>query len=126
MKRAFLLLLTFYFQSSFGQKYISVSDSLFSQVLNERRMLSIMIPEEVKPGQLLDVLYVTDAEMSEHYVAHILEFQHENNLVPPQIIVGIPNIWEYPNFTRERDLLPIYNAEYNNSGKANQFLTFNL
>jgi len=87
-------------------------------------MLSIMTPEEVKEGQLLDVLYITDAEMFEHYVADILQFQHENNLAPAQLIVGIPNIWEYPNLTRERDLLPIPDAEFYNSGKADLFLTF--
>lgn len=124
MKQIFPLIMAFYFQSSYAQKYISIHDSLFSEVLNEKRMLSILTPEEVEPGQLLDVLYVTDAEMFEHYVAHILEFQHENNLAPSQLIVGIPNIWEYPNLTRERDLLPIPNAEYYNSGKADQFLTF--
>lgn len=119
-----VLLLTFCTQSSLAQKYLRAHDSLSSDVLGEKRMLSIMVPKEVKEGELLDVLYVTDAEMFDQYVAYVLEFQHENNLAPAQLIVGIQNLWEYPNFTRDRDLLPVPNSEYSNSGKADLFLTF--
>ncbi len=115
------LLLFLFYQNSYCQEYKTINDTLFSNVLNENRPLIIMIPEKLEPGQLLDVLYVTDAEMFQDYVAHILEFLQANELAPPQLIVGIPNVYFSD---RDRDLTPVHDTEYPKSGKADQFLSF--
>jgi predicted alpha/beta superfamily hydrolase len=121
MKKLLFLLLILIYQNSYCQSYKTINDTLFSNVLNESRPLIIMMPVELEPGQLLDVFYVTDAEMFQEYVVHILEFLQVNELVPPQLIVGIPNVY-FSN--RDRDLTPYYDAEYPKSGKADQFLSF--
>ncbi len=118
-----LIISLFYSISAHTQAYITIADSLYSNILSEKRNLQIMTRGEIDNNSKLDVLYVTDAEMFQNYVAHILEFQHEN-FVPPQIIVGIPNNWEWPNQTRERDLLPISHPEYYRSGGADKFMSF--
>ena len=118
-----LIISLFYSISAHTQAYITIADSLYSNILSEKRNLQIMTRGEIDNNSKLDVLYVTDAEMFQNYVAHILEFQHEN-FVPPQIIVGIPNNWEWPNQTRERDLLPISHPEYYRSGEADKFMSF--
>ncbi|WP_395377196.1 alpha/beta hydrolase-fold protein [Marinicella sp. W31] len=113
------------FKPAFSQSYHRIEESITSKILNEERPIVIMLPAKYDASHKLDVLYLTDAEMFQQYVVNILEFQHENNLVPPQIVVGIPNIWEWPNLTRDRDLTPVENIELPVvSGKADQFQDF--
>jgi len=104
-----------------------VAATIHSTVLNEDRPIQIFLPKDYVPsGRKYDVLYVLDGEMLGRFVPPVRAFAEENELVPPLIIVSVPNVYWYDNGTdsRERDLLPAHVAGSPLSGGADTFIRF--
>ena len=93
-------------------------DSIQSAILNEKRVLQVVLPEKYKPGSKVtyDVLYVLDGDWNTKLIADIQHFIESESYMPPIIIVGVLNT------DRNRDFLPTHVD--NTSGGADKFLQF--
>jgi predicted alpha/beta superfamily hydrolase len=102
------------------------SDSLYSNILKEKRFIQVFLPANYQAGTKYDVLYVLDGEMLSRFVTPIRSFAEENELIPPIIIIGIKNNYWYNinQDSRDRDLLPQKVDGSPLSGGADNFLSF--
>jgi len=103
-----------------------VSDSIFSSVLHEQREVKIWLPEEYKPGSGVryDVIYITDGETHLEDFSFISRFAGREQLVPPLILVAIPNTYTIEGNMRDRDFLPEKTADNIRGGGADNFIAF--
>lgn len=102
------------------------ADSLYSNVLKEKRFIQVYLPDNFDSSKKYDVLYVIDGEMLSRFVPPIISFAEENELMPPVIVIGIKNNYWYNinQDSRDRDLLPKHVEGSPLSGGADNFLTF--
>jgi predicted alpha/beta superfamily hydrolase len=109
-----------------AQELAVISDSIFSKVLNEQRKIKICLPEGYKPGSdaKYDVVYLLDGEMHLDIFSYIYKFARNEKLLPPLILVAIPNIYTNEGNMRDRDFLPEKTPENNKAGGANHFIAF--
>lgn len=108
----------------YGQE---LKETLHSKVLNEDRPIQVFLPTGYDPAKKrYDVVYVLDGEMLARFVPPVRAFAEENELMPPVIIVGVPNLYWYDKGqdSRERDLLPAHVAGSPLSGGAEAFTRF--
>jgi predicted alpha/beta superfamily hydrolase len=120
----FFSLLVFY--TAIAQKVTLVTDSVYSKVLNEQRKIEILLPEEYNPGSdaKYDVVYILDGEIHFDNFAFIYQFARNEKLIPPLILVSVPNIYTSAGSTRDRDFVPDKLTELITSGGADNFITF--
>lgn len=95
-------------------------DSIQSAILNEKRIIQVVLPEKYKPGSTdkYDVLYVLDGDWNTRTMTDIQHFIESENYMPPTIIVGVLNI------DRDRDFTPTHVKDNKTSGGAAKFLGF--
>lgn len=117
---AFLLFACGLFSIAAAQDLPGKRDSINSGILNEKRIIQVVLPKKYKPGaaEKYDVLYVLDGEGNTQTAADIQRFVENEGFMPPTIIVGILNT------DRNRDFLPTHNMESPSSGGADRFLSF--
>lgn len=122
LKMAFVLALN----AAFAQQTITISDSIFSKVLNEQRKIKICLPEEYKPGSDVkyDVVYIIDGEMHFDDFLFICKFARNQNFIPPLILISVPNTYTSEGNMRDRDFLPERTTDNAKSGGANNFIAF--
>lgn len=89
-----------------------------SATLGDKREIFVRTPPAYRRGDALPVIFVTDAEWNFDFVAATFDFLTDNGALPPIIVTGVRNI------NRNRDFLPRDDADYNDSGKADAFLSF--
>jgi predicted alpha/beta superfamily hydrolase len=84
-----------------GGRWIPLSSS----VLDERRDYTVFLPQgyDDAPGARYPVLYVLDGEVQAGHTAESAALLARLGVIPPLIVVGIPNVSED---TRARDLTP--------------------
>lgn len=93
--------------------------SIDSQILNETRDIFVYKPEGYKQSEeSYPVLYVLDGETKFFIAAAIVNFLVQNQRIPRMIVVGIPNV------ARNRDFTPILDDSIQNSGGADNFISF--
>jgi predicted alpha/beta superfamily hydrolase len=109
-----------------AQEPIIINDSIFSKVLNEERKIMICLPEEYKPGSdaKYDVVYLLDGEVHVDVFSFLYKFARKEKLLPPLILVSIPNTFTQEGNMRDRDFLPEKTTENNKAGGANNFIDF--
>ena len=102
------------------------NDSIFSNILGEQRKFKICLPEEYKPGSnaKYDVVYLLDGEAHLDIFSFIYKFARNEKLLPPLILVSIPNTYTEGGSMRDRDFLPEKTAENKKAGGANNFIAF--
>ncbi len=112
--------------SALAQEPTIINDSIFSKILNEQRKIMICLPEEYKPGSdaKYDVVYLLDGEMHFDIFSYIYKFARNEKLLPPLILVAIPNTYTTEGNMRDRDFLPEKTPENNKAGGANNFIDF--
>ena len=95
-------------------------DSIQSTILNEKRIVQVVLPRKYKPGSndKYDVLYVLDGDWNTKTATDIEHFIEDEAYMPPVIIVGVLNT------DRNRDLTPTHAADNKTSGGADKFLGF--
>ena len=94
-------------------------DSLNSAVLNEKRVIQVILPDNYKAGSAdkYDVLYIID-DWNIKLARDIQHFIVNENAMPPIIIVGVLNT------DRNKDFLPTNAGGNKTSGSAGKFLKF--
>lgn len=109
-----------------AQKQPGLRDSLYSEVLQEQRVIYVNLPEDYNPDseEKWDVIFVTDGEWNTESTHFIHGFARYENFIPHAIIVGIPNTYIEGANQRNRDFLPVHKEQSPGSGKADQFLEF--
>src|SRR4051812_8574074 len=92
-------------------------DSINSVVLNEKRVIQVILPDGYKAGSATkyDVLYIID-DWNIKLGRDIQHFIVDEHTMPPMIIVGVLNI------NRDKDFLPTHNNGNKTSGGADKFL----
>jgi hypothetical protein len=104
-------------------------DSLYSEVLKEKRKLKILIPSDYKPGsqKKYDVVYILDGEGNLDNFSHIHRFAKGEGLVPDLILVAVINGERARDLRqRKRKELPARAALINSSRSSNRNLFLTL
>ncbi len=119
-KTLLFLVLNLVVISAAAQDLPGKKDSIQSAVLNEKRILQVVVPEKYKAGSkdTYDVLYVLDGEGNTKLITDIQHFIESESYMPPAIIVGVLNT------DRNRDFLPTHVSNTSTSGGAGKFLQF--
>jgi predicted alpha/beta superfamily hydrolase len=101
-------------------------DSVYSNVLKQNRAVEVYLPKEFDKdaAQRYETLYVLDGDGNTQIVASIVTFMRESGLVPPVILVSVPNVIEDGVNSRDHDLTPTVVADQPRSGGAADFLSF--
>ncbi len=93
--------------------------SLESKILNETREIMVFTPKGYNQSiESYPVLYVLDGETNFFISTAIVNFVARNQQIPQMIVVGIPNV------ARNRDFTPITSQQMQNSGGADNFISF--
>jgi len=94
---------------------------IYSQILNEERTISVVLPDGYDAAQTeYSVLYVLDADGQKSFpecVSTVVDMQKQG-LIPQMIVIGI---W---NTIRNRDMIPVAVSHRPGSGGSMEFLSF--
>lgn len=109
-----------------AQNSTVINDSVYSKVLNEQRRIRIYLPEEYKPGSdaKYDVVYILDGEIHFDDFLFIYKFAKKEKLLPPLILVAIPNINTKGRNSRNRNFMPEKATGNVKTGGADNFIAF--
>ena len=103
-----------------GQGLPGITDSVYSQILKEKRFVQVLLPENYKPGnsETYDVVYLVDGNENIKLMSQIQQFAQAEGYMASTIIVGILNT------DRNRDLASTPVNDIRTSGGAADFLSF--
>jgi len=95
-------------------------DSLNSAILNEKRIIRVVLPQKYDPAKAdkYDVLYVLDGDGNTTLATEMQRFIEDEAFMPQIIIIGVLNT------DRNRDLTPTHVDDNKTSGGADKFLAF--
>jgi len=122
MKHLVLLAVVFVFYTISGkiiaQQFPVIRDSINSQIIDEKRYLEIILPEDYdsKSDVKYEVVYLLDGEWNINLVPFIHGFARSEDFLPHTIFVGFPNTYLNGVNQRDRDFLP--------ANAADKFLEF--
>ena len=93
-----------------AQEQPVIRDSIYSNILQEKRAIEIKLPDAYKAESTnkYDVIYVTDGEWAMTPFSFIYKWAEDEDFVPPAIIVSIPNRYIEERNQRDRDFLPVH------------------
>lgn len=105
---------------AYSQELPGKPDSIFSEVLKEKRVLQVILPNDYKPGSLnkYAVVYLLDGIDNISLFHQIQQLAEREKYVPKLIVVAVFNT------DRSRDLTPTPLKYIRNSGGAANFLSF--
>ena len=86
---------------SFAQKQdnritIGIADTVYSKILNEKRVIYVHVPEGDK-SKRYPVLYVLDGD--DHFRSAVAITEQISGIIPEMVVVGIPNINRVHDFS---------------------------
>ena len=115
----FTTLCLFVLNLSAQDGYTIKKDSLQSDILKQKRLISIFFPDgyDAKDAKF-PVIYVLDADGRDQHIVPTARFLFVNNKMPKAIIVGVFNI------DRNHDFLPESSDKPPMGGGADNFLQF--
>src|SRR5687767_2434895 len=118
-----VIILVCSFNTAMTQNINSIKDTIYSEILKEKRVIEVLLPEIQKSGtnEKYDVLYVTDGEWNMKIVSPICQYLSDKWLIPKNIIVSIPHNNLQGINLRERDLVPPHHND-SLAGRADNFL----
>jgi len=121
-----LLVLLASLHAASAQVSVIKTDSIFSKVLNEQRKVTICLPEDYKPGPHAeyDVVYILDGETHFDDFLFIYRFAKREQLLPPLILIALPNVYTREGNMRDRDFLPEQTVDNPKAGGADDFIAF--
>ena len=102
-------------------------ESVTSRLLHQERAIEVYLPEEStkQPTARYETLYVLDGDWNTRLVIEIVNFMRQLGMVPPVIIVSVPNYIDARGInSRDRDLTPSAVDDQPRSGGASEFLAF--
>ncbi|HEX8377108.1 MAG TPA: alpha/beta hydrolase-fold protein [Pedobacter sp.] len=96
------------------------SDSVYSEVLKEKRLLKVILPPDYKPGsqKKYDVAYILDGETTVDIFSQVQAYAKGMGFMPNIIMVGLTNV------DRTRDFTPTVMKRNPTSGGADKFISF--
>ena len=111
---------------TYGQQAPAISDSLNSTALKDIRYFQVYLPNDYKAGSTAkyDVIYVLDGEWNTQITLQMSQYLANQGLIPPNIVVSIPNKYKDNVNMRERDFSPTHIADSPVSGGGDSFLAF--
>lgn len=117
------ILMLFLVASPAAADTINASDrtttfTISSDVLDEAREIDVRTPILYDPDETYPVVYVLDGEWNFELVAAYLDYMHDNGVMPPVIVTGARNV------NRNRDYLPLADANFYDGGEAAAYLDF--
>jgi predicted alpha/beta superfamily hydrolase len=76
-----------------AQSLPGITDSVYSQILKEKRFVQVLLPENYKPGtgEKYDVIYLLDGSENIKLLSQIQQFAQDESYISTSIIVGISN-----------------------------------
>ena len=109
-----------------AQNGTEISDTIFSEILNENRGLDIRLPMEyeAESTERYEVIYILDGEWNMDVFSFIYSFAMQDGFVPPVILVSIPNTYIDGQNMRDRDFLPLEMKDNERAGGADEFIDF--
>ncbi|MBN1184803.1 MAG: chitobiase/beta-hexosaminidase C-terminal domain-containing protein [Bacteroidales bacterium] len=115
-----------FLSTTIAQETKIINDSIFSNVLNEKRQIKILVPEENESccDTKYDVVYIIDGETHFEDFSFLYSFARHEKLVPPLLLVSIPNIYINRRNMRDRDFLPEKTIDNKIAGGADNFIAF--
>jgi predicted alpha/beta superfamily hydrolase len=114
-----LFMFGFQLRAQTNYAYTEKKDTLFSEILKEKRPLLIYLPEGYDTTDIkYPVIYILDGDSRSTHGVPTVRFISANGLMPKAIVVGIPNT------NRERDFLPGRDKNPPTGDGANNFLQF--
>lgn len=121
---SFIILLS-PFQTIMAQNINTIHDTIYSEILKEKRIIEVLLPEIQKSdtNEKYDVLYVTDGEWNMKIISPIYQYLAEKWLIPKNIIISIPHNNLQGVNLRNRDLIPPHDND-SLAGRADNFLSF--
>jgi predicted alpha/beta superfamily hydrolase len=116
--RIFCFIAGLIISANIASAQVITRDSVFSGILNEERKIRVCVPVEYGHGtrERYDVIYITDGETNFDDFSFIYRFARREKLLPPLILVSLPNSQNGGNL-RERDFVPGVNG-------ADKFIAF--
>ena len=131
MKKALFFLIGLFtilvssFDTAMAQNMNTIHDTIYSKILNEKRIVEVLLPEIQKAdtNEKYDVLYVTDGEWNMKIISPIYQYLADKWLIPKNIIVSIPHNNLQGINLRERDLIPPHDND-SLAGRADNFLSY--
>ncbi len=92
--------------------------AIASEALGEKREITVRTPPGYDPADEFPVVYVTDGEMNFELIASYLDYMADNDVYPRLIVTGVTNV------NRNRDYIPRPDANFDDTGDADRFLSF--
>ncbi len=90
-----------------------------SDALNETRQVIVRTPPKYNADEKrYPVVYVLDGEWNFEFVASYLDYMADNEVYPQMIVTGVTNV------NRNRDYVPRADANFSDTGGADDFLAF--
>ena len=116
----FAAILNMSFAQESEQNYIiGKAIKIKSAVLDEERTILVNLPDDYDVSQRkYPVLFLLDGDAHFHHVTGIVHFFTTRNMIPPLIVIALPNV------DRTRDFSPTIVEQRPNSGGADKFLKF--
>lgn len=109
-----------------AQLLTAKQESVYSNVLKQNRSVDVYLPKESEKdaAQRYETLYVLDGDWNTQVVVNVVTFMRQVKLIPPVIVVGVPNVIDDRVNSRDHDLTPTVVADQRRSGGAADFLSF--
>ncbi len=109
-----------------AQNGVEISDTIYSEILNEKRAIDIRLPMgyEAESTERYDVIYILDGEWNMDNFSFIHSFAMEDEFVPKVILVSLPNTYIDGQNMRDRDFLPLEMKDNERAGGADEFIDF--
>ena len=127
MKKRYIILLYFCsWAAAYAQTAPVLYDTMYSEILQEKRALQIYLPKNYQPGSadMFDAVYVLDGEWNTSLTSTVHHFLAYAKFVPEDvIIIGINNPSKNDVNLRDRDFTPTHTEYIPVSGGAGKFLT---
>ena len=97
-----VLLFCHFFGAAVAQDRPGIRDSVYSEILQEKRIIQVILPQDYKPGaeEKYDVLYLLDGQWTTKLASHIQPYLKDEGFMPSSIVVGVIST------NRNRDFLP--------------------
>ena len=126
VSRMWLAAASLWCASAHAQFAPPVHDALMWTALAQTRVIDVYLPKDAdkNPAQRYETLCVLDGDWNTELVVQTVEFLQARGLMPPVIVVSVPNRVDDGTNSRDHDLTPSVQPHEARSGGAAQFMAF--
>jgi predicted alpha/beta superfamily hydrolase len=112
--------------SAYAELAPPLHDAVTSTSLTQARVIDIYLPTDAdkNPAQKYETIYVLDGDWNTELVVQTVDFLEGRGLMPPVIVVSVPNHFDEGVNSRDHDLTPSPQPLEARSGGAAQFTAF--